>query len=498
MADSRDPPRHSYDPQSLLNAQPVMVAVIDPASYTVQFQNNTGLQKLGDLSGRKCHEAIAGCPLPCAFCKMPEAMETGLVTVNEVLLANNQYLLVQWSKAMMKDGTAHIIETITDVTEQKRIEEAARKAEKMEALGRLAGGMAHDINNLLTVVMAAGEQVSRRIDDDQSAVIPIQQLRNAMDRAAQITRRLVAFSHHQLVEPVLMDLNSVIRELEPRIRTLAGDGIPLDLNLCDDSIPIVADRQQVDQIFSVLVVNAQEAMPGGGRLTVATTVTQVSNETAKRQNVKPGRYARLVVRDAGRGISPEMQAHLFEPFYHRTGEATGHGLGLASVYGIVQQLGGFIEVSSEQGVGTEFCFSFPRSELPASVRSRAPIVQVSSDHPTILLVEDDEDVRTAVSDMLKVAGYHVQEACDGVDAIQRLQVMPSPPHLVLTDVMMPRMTGPQLATQIQALIPGVQVLYMSGYSDQILEPLEGRRLAFIAKPFTGRDLIRRVREMLVR
>jgi signal transduction histidine kinase len=473
-----------------------MVAVIDPASYTVQFQNKTGLQKLGDLSGRKCYETIAGCPTPCAFCKMPEAMSTGQVTINEVLLPNNQYLLVQWSKAMMQDGRTHIIETITDVTEHKRMEDAASKAEKMEALSRLAGGMAHDINNLLTVIMGASEQISSKMDNDATVMIPIQQMRNAADRAAEITRRLVAFSHHQLIEPSIIDLNLVMRELESRIRVSAGEGVSLELSLHDDPAALVADRQQIDQIVSVLVSNAREAMRAGGCLTIATSIAVIGVEAAKKQDVKPGTYVRLVVRDTGCGIPPEMQAHLFEPFYLRTGEVTGRGLGLASVYGMVRQMGGFIEVTSERGIGTTFSINLPRSEQAGSVGAHPPMIPVSVSRPTILLVEDDEDVRMAVGDMLKLAGYRVQEACDGVDALQQLQDMASPPHLVLTDVMMPRMTGPQLATQIQAMMPGIRLLYMSGYSDHILEPFEGRRLAFIAKPFTGHDLIRRVCETL--
>jgi two-component system, cell cycle sensor histidine kinase and response regulator CckA len=199
MSRSELPMKPSYDPQSLLNAQPVMVAVIDPASYTIQFQNDTGLQRLGNLSGRTCYEAIAGCPAPCAFCKMPEAMSTGEVTVNEVCLPNKQHLLVQWSKADTVDGRTHIIETITDVTAQKRLEEAAQKAEKMEALSRLAGGMAHDINNLLTVILCASEHIAHGVG--RPAVDSARQIQGAVDRAAELTRRLVAFSHHQMVEP---------------------------------------------------------------------------------------------------------------------------------------------------------------------------------------------------------------------------------------------------------------------------------------------------------
>ena len=497
MSRSELPMRPLYDPQSLLNAQPVMVAVIDPASYTIQFQNKTGLQQLGDLSGRSCYEAIAGCPAPCAFCKMPQAMSTGEVTVNEVCLPNKQHLLVQWSKAVTQDGRTHIIETITDVTAQKRMEEAAQKAEKMEALSRLAGGMAHDINNLLTVILCASEQISFGTGNSKHTVQPVRQIQGAVDRAADLTRRLVAFSHHQMVQPSLLDLNVVLTESIPQIRSLVGKGIALEMALDPKPAPVLIDRQQIEQIVTVLVSNAREAMPDGGRLTVSTTTETLDEDSAKEQAVKAGTYVHLVVCDTGCGIPPDVQAHLFEPFFIRKDEETGRGLGLASVYGMVRQNGGFIAVASERAAGTKFTVALPRSEqvqpaLPTAVAS------VSEGGDLILLVEDDEDVRMAVSDMLKIAGYTVQEACDGVDALQRLQSMSSPPSLVLTDVMMPRMTGPQLAKQIYTTLPAIQVLYMSGYADHILEPVGDRPLAFIRKPFTAKELTSKVCETLKR
>ncbi|HEX8750602.1 MAG TPA: ATP-binding protein [Nitrospira sp.] len=497
MSRSELPMRPLYDPQSLLNAQPVMVAVIDPASYTIQFQNKTGLQQLGDLSGRSCYEAIAGCPSPCAFCKMPQAMSTGEVTVNEVCLPNKQHLLVQWSKAVTQDGRTHIIETITDVTAQKRMEEAAQKAEKMEALSRLAGGMAHDINNLLTVILCASEQISLGTGSSGHTVHPVRQIQGAVDRAADLTRRLVAFSHHQMVQPSLLDLNVVLTESIPQIRSLVGKGIALETDLDPKPAPVLIDRHQLEQIVTVLVSNAREAMPDGGRLTVSTITDTLDEDSAREQAVKAGTYVYLVVSDTGCGIPPELQAHLFEPFFIRKGEETGRGLGLASVYGMVRQNGGFITVASERAAGTRFTVALPRSEQvqPALPSSAVP---VSEGGDSILLVEDDEDVRMAVSDMLKIAGYTVQEACDGVDALQRLQSMSSPPSLVLTDVMMPRMTGPQLAKQIYTTLPAIQVLYMSGYADHILEPVGDRPLAFIRKPFTAKELTSKVCETLKR
>lgn len=496
MGDSSTPLRPSYDPQTLLNAQPVMVAVIDPDSYTVQFQNETGLKQLGDLSGRTCYDTIAGCPAPCSFCKMPEAVKTGRVTINEVALPNNQHLLVQWSKAVTNDGRLHVIETITDVTAQKRLEEAAHKAEKMEALGRLAGGTAHDINNLLTVITGASELVTHETEGPESTYDPIRQIQSAVQRAGELTRRLVAFSHHQVVQPVELDLNALLGESESRLRMLSGDGISVELVPSEGSTPIVADRRQIEQILTVLVSNAREAMPEGGRLTVSTMTVSVDDDRAKEQDVKAGRYVRLAVRDTGCGINPEMQGHLFEPYFTRTGQQTGRGLGLASVYGMVRQSGGFIEVASELNAGAVFNLFFPCSEETQPVRPPSAWSSGSDGQTRIFLVEDDEDVRIAVSDMLKRAGFVVQEACDGIDALQQLRNMTSSPHLTLTDVMMPRMTGPQFVKQIQAFMPATKVLYMSGYTDQVLEPVGDQPLAFIPKPFSAKELIRKIRETL--
>jgi len=287
----------------------------------------------------------------------------------------------------------------------------------------------------------------------------------------------------------------ILEELNPHIRSLTGTGISLQMTLDAKPAPVLVDRQQIEHVMTVLVSNARDAMPNGGCLTLSTTVEAVTEDIAREQAVKPGLYVHLTVRDTGCGIAPEVQAHLFEPFFTRKGEETGRGLGLASVYGMVRQNGGFIMVASEAHAGTQFTVALPRSELvqPWVPPSRAP---VSAGGETILLVEDDEDVRMAVSDMLKIAGYTVEEASDGMEALQRLQTMTSPPNLVLTDVMMPRMTGPQLAKQIYAMMPAVPILYMSGYADRILEPVGDRMLAFIRKPFTSKELTRKVSESL--
>jgi signal transduction histidine kinase len=496
MSESVHSPDPSYDPRELLNAQPVIVSVIDPPTYTVQFQNETGLNKFGDISGQTCHEKIAGCPTPCAFCKMPEAVSTGKMTMNEVELPNNQWVLVQWSKAMTADGQTHVIETITDITERKRLEDSARRAEKMEALSRLAGGMAHDLTNLLTVITGASEQVARQVEDRQPVEAPMKQIHDAVGRAAELMHNLVAFSHHQVVEPTVLDLKEILTEMKPMIQELVGGTIPLTVALAAEAGSVVMARQQIEEIIRNVVANARDAMPQGGQLTISTSLRTVTEVAAQEHAARPGIYVEIIVHDTGRGIEPEMQAHLFEPFFVREQFQRGRGLGLASLYGIVRQGGGFVDVSSKLGVGSVFRICLPRSDQPQP--DPAPVHQSETldGRGTILLVEDDEDVRVAVRDMLRGTGYEVQEAADGIEALSLLDKATVPPQLVLTDVMMPRMTGPQLAKRIDALMPTVKVLYMSGYANEMLESVRGQRLSFIPKPFNSRELLRKVRETL--
>jgi signal transduction histidine kinase len=488
--------RSSYDPQELLNAQPVIVSVIDPQTYRVQFQNETGLNKFGDISGQTCHEKIAGCPTPCAFCKMPEAVNTGKMTMNEVPLPSNQWVLVQWSKAVTADGQTHVIETITDITERKRLEDSARRVEKMEALSRLAGGMAHDLTNLLTVITGASEQVGRQVEDRRLIQAPIKQIQDAVERAAELMHNLVAFSHHQVVEPSVLDLNGILTEMEPMIRQLIGHTIHLTVAFAAESGSVVIARQQIEEIIRHLVTNARDAMPEGGHLKISTSLRTVAELAAQEQAVRPGVYVELAVYDTGRGIDPEMQTHLFEPFFVREHFQRGRGLGLASLYGIVQQGGGFVDVSSTLGVGSVFRICLPQSGQAQTHRPPIQQAETMDGGGTILLVEDDDDVRAAVRDMLRRTGYEVQEAADGIEALSFLSNATVCPRLVLTDVMMPRMTGPQLAKRIDALMPTVKVLYMSGYANESLESVRGQRLAFIPKPFSSKDLLRKVRETL--
>jgi len=495
MATSPRPACGLYDPKTLLDSQPVIVTVIDPTSHKVQFQNDTGLKKLGDIAGAACHEKIAGSASPCAFCKMPEAVQSGKMTMNEVPMPNDQVLLVQWSKTETSDGHTHVIETITDISERKRLEEDAKKAEKMQALSRFAGGMAHDLNNLLTVIQGASELALHQ--DKQGPVRALLgQIQEAVGRAAGLGRHLVAFSNCRVAQLAVLDVNAMLSEFESKVRGLIDDAIVVELDLAPAAGSILADRAQLEEIVMALVRNARDAMPNGGKLVLSSKTTSLDDDAARRQGAKAGTYVQIGVRDTGCGIDPQVQAHLFEPFGARKQFETGRGLGLPSVYGMVRHGGGFIECSSRVGAGTHFTVAFPHVQQGQLPRPIAPKGSNRGGQETILVVEDDEFVRSAVKAMLQYAKFDVLEATDGTEALQVIERQPAPPHLVLTDVMTPRMSGPQLGEHLAAAAPSLKVLYMSGYPDDTIQQVDGKPLAFIAKPFTAADLIAKVRQTL--
>jgi CheY-like chemotaxis protein len=306
----------------------------------------------------------------------------------------------------------------------------------------------------------------------------------------------VAFSNCQVAQPAVLDLNIVLTEQASKIRTVVGEAITVETSLVKGEGSVLADRAQLEEIVMALVQNAREAMAEGGKLVLSTSVRQLDEEAGRQQNVKPGAYVLIGVRDTGCGIDPQLLGHLFEPFVARKQFETGRGLGLPSVYGMVRHGGGFIECESRVGVGTLFTVGFPQSQ---QLQPGKPLVQKSAgegSQETILLVEDDESVRTAVRAMLNNAQYRVLEASDGTEALRILERQTAPPQLILTDVMMPRMGGPQLGRHLAAAAPGLKVLYMSGYPDDAVRHTDGKPLAFIAKPFSATDLIAKVRQTL--
>ncbi len=390
---------------------------------------------------------------------------------------------------------------VSDVTEKRSLEAQLLQSQKMESMGRLAGGVAHDFNNLLGIITGYGGLLHKRVSADPRLAKYVEDIVKAADRAAGLTRQLLAFSRKQVLQPRILDLKAVVGETENMLRRLIGEDIQL-VTVCDDQLgPVRADPGQMDQVLMNLAVNARDAMPRGGRLTIETGNVILDRAYASRHaGVEPGRYVMLAVSDTGHGMTPEVQARLFEPFFTTKELGKGTGLGLATVHGIVKQSGGHIWVYSEPARGTTFKIYLPRADAPGADTLTAPSAEneLPRGSETILLVEDEASLRGFVRECLEAAGYIVLEARHGVEALKISERHPTPIHLLLTDVVMPVMSGRELAQEVRASRPETRVLYMSGYTDDavVLHGVLAADVAFLQKPFTAEALARKVRQLL--
>ena len=384
--------------------------------------------------------------------------------------------------------------------EQRQLEERLRQAHKMEAVGRLAGGVAHDFNNLLTVIRGNSDLLMDRSSADRSQRKHVEQIQKASDRAVSMTRQLLAFSRMQVLQPRVIDLNATISEMNKMIPRLIGEHIEFNF-FPDPALPaVLADPGQMEQVFLNLAVNARDAMAGGGKLNVSTkkTVFDVI-EAAKHPPMAPGEYAKLSVSDTGHGMDAETKAHIFEPFFTTKGVGKGTGLGLATVYGIVKQSGGFIWVESTPGKGTTFDIYLPASrKAVADGEQTREAKAVPGGKETILLVEDETGVRELASEFLKAGGYTVLEARDGTEALACVTNYSCTIDLLLTDMVRPRMSGAELAEKLWSIRPDLRVIFMTGYAE--FSAKNGETMAtdasVLQKPFSRRTLLERVREVI--
>jgi PAS domain S-box-containing protein len=387
---------------------------------------------------------------------------------------------------------------IRDVTARRQLEEQFRQAQKMQSVGRLAGGVAHDFNNLLTVISGHADLVLRDLGPEDPLRRRFSVIQLATARAADLTRQLLAFSRKQVLEPKILDLNAVVEGVEPMLRRLIGEDVELATRPAEGLGHVEADPGQMTQILVNLAVNARDAMPTGGRLTLETDDVELDEEYARRHpEARPGRYVMLAVSDSGVGMDEAIRPHIFEPFFTTKEPGTGTGLGLSTVYGIVKQSNGNIEVYSEPGQGTTFRIYLPRVDR-APETEPVPVPGEHAGWETILVVEDDEMVRALTCELLQEAGYTVLEARHGGDALDIAQRYHGPIHLLLTDVVMPEMGGRELAGRLAPRRAGMKVLYMSGYtSDAIVHHgVLDEREAFLPKPLTAAVLLAKVREVL--
>jgi PAS domain S-box-containing protein len=404
-------------------------------------------------------------------------------------------------------GTGENLMACEDITERKRTEvemaalqEQLRQSQKMEAIGRLAGGIAHDFNNLLTVIRGYSQLLLVEHKEGTSLEGSIEQIKQAADRAADLTRQLLAFSRRQLMEMRVLDLNTVLRNLDKMLRRVLGEDVKLVTLLVEDLGRVKTDPGQMEQVVMNLAVNARDAMPSGGRLTIETANVELDEAYARAHiSVPPGRYVMLSVSDTGVGMTQEVKERAFEPFFTTKEKGKGTGLGLSTVYGIVKQSGGNIWVYSEPGKGTTFKIYLQRVDEPLEeLREKMVGEELPRGKETVLVVEDEEKVRKLIVEILGRQGYRVLEASHGDEALVIHEKHDGPIHLILVDVVMPGMSGSELAKHLASLRPETKILYMSGYTDNAIvhHGVLARGVNYIQKPFTMDGLTRKVRKVL--
>jgi PAS domain S-box-containing protein len=394
-------------------------------------------------------------------------------------------------------GFFKISHDLSEVKKARELEEQFRQAQRLESLGRLAGGVAHDFNNLLMIISGYAQITQERLAPDDALRRNTQQILKAAERAAGLTRQLLAFSRRQVLAPQVMDINNVVEDTARMIKRLIGEDVEFSVQTGPLPLPIRADPSQITQVLLNLCVNARDAMPSGRKLRIETR-NDVVDVTAAAGRCPPGPCVVLTVSDTGTGMTKEVQRHLFEPFFTTKPVGKGTGLGLASVYGVVKQSGGYISVQSTVGEGSSFQLFFPKVDQPVAASIGPDIPDVTGRGETILIAEDESPLRAAVVDYLVEIGYVVLQGANGEEALEAASHHTGPIDVLVTDVIMPRMSGAELAKHIRSLHPELQTVYMSGHTDESIVAhgvlLPG--VAFLHKPFILRSLAVKLREML--
>jgi PAS domain S-box-containing protein len=421
----------------------------------------------------------------------------------QMLTKDGKWRWLQINNVVLRDseGRATAVASLgADVTEHRALQEQYLQSQKLESLGTLAGGVAHDFNNLLTVINGYSDIVLDSLGEQDAVRPKIDQIRKAGARAAELTQQLLAFSRRQISQPRPLDLNRMIDESAAMFRTLLGEDIELTIDLGESLGQVLADSGQIHRVFMNLLANARDAMPDGGKLAIRTMSVAISaGSLAEHPEVIPGPYVLLVVSDTGMGIDEQTRVHLFEPFFTTKGPGKGTGLGLPTVYGIVKQSGGWIWVSSEVSKGTTFTIYLPRIEAEAATAAeKPPAAAKGGNNQTVLVVEDQDAVRRLAASILKSAGYRVLSAADGSEALALEAQHHGPINLALTDVVLPGMTGKQLADRLKVVRPEIKVLFTSGYPRDVIADrgVVDRDVAYLAKPYSPEELAAKVREVL--
>ncbi len=500
--------------QALIESHSLLKAVVDGTTDSIFVKdrqgrylmiNAAGAQTMGktvaEMIGKDDRELFPPAIAHVLMERDQQIMTTGEAQVfEEIEDIENWTRTYLTTKSVYRDANGNVnglIGIAREITELKQLEEQFRQAQKMEAVGRLAGGIAHDFNNLLTVINGYSQLIGHRLlptDPNRARLVEIQK---AGERAANLTRQLLAFSRKQLLQPQVVDLNALLQELLKLLRRLIGEDIEVVLTPAADLGTVKVDPSQFEQAIINLAVNARDAMPQGGRLTL--TTTNVVLAVAPHSELPAGHYACVTICDTGSGMSDAVKARIFEPFFTTKGPGQGTGLGLAMVYGFVKQSGGHVEVASTLGHGATFTIYLPHTgEDAAEMQALPDLGQAPTGTETILLVEDEDAVRNLVRIVLQAGHYQVLEARDGQEAILVAEQHQGPIHLLITDLVMPRMSGRHLATHLAQNRPNLAVLFMSGYTDELgmAEETATPNIAFMQKPFNPTILAHRVRALL--
>jgi PAS domain S-box-containing protein len=475
--------------------------------YRIIWANKVLKQIFGAIEGEICHLTYNKSNEICPGCGVREIFEKGSEKVvheqeGKDLEGNTIWSEIVATSVKDKDGNiTAALELVIPITERKKLEAQLRQAQKMEAIGQLAGGIAHDFNNALTLIKTCSELTLFDLKESDPLREKIEMILEATNRSADLAHRLLAFSRRQVMDMKVLDLNNLLKDLDKMLRRVIGEDIELVNVLAEDLGRVKVDPGQVEQVVLNLALNAKDAMPRGGKLTIETANVEL-DETYSRTHVDviPGRYVMLAVSDTGIGMTPEIKNRLFEPFFTTKEKGKGTGLGLAMVYGIVKQSGGNIWVYSEAGMGTTFKVYLPRVDEPLEEKKkRKPSEgELPRGGETVLAVEDNKDVRRMAAQILRRQGYRVLEAANGGEALLVCEKLKEEIHLLLTDVVMPGMSGRELAHRLSFLRPEMKILYMSGYSDDSIVSygILNEKVSFIPKPFSLEALVNQVREVL--
>jgi two-component system cell cycle sensor histidine kinase/response regulator CckA len=485
--------------RSLFESNPLPILVISPETFRFLHTNPAvtelfgftqaefGSMSLADLQTpaemETFREAVAGAVRPICLAGWRSRTKSGQILDLELRIQPTQ----------IHRRPAFIVVPL-DARERLGLEEQMRQAQKMEAVGMLAGGIAHDFNNLLTIICGYSQMLLAGATLDERDRAALEQILKAGDRAADLTRQLLTFSRRQSVQPTVLSLNSVVSGISKMVRRLIGENIDLRINPADDAGMVRVETGKAEQVILNLVVNARDALPEGGKLTIATRREDVDEEQATALRLRPGRYAVLSVTDTGVGMDPKIRDRVFEPFF--TTKERGTGLGLSTVYGIVKQSGGAIHLWSEEGVGTSLDVYFPRVEEQAEAPLAEEPPAALPGRETVLVVEDEEAVRRLVLAALEGNGYRVLVAGDGVEALKLISSHSGPLDLMITDLAMPGMSGVELARKVRERLEGIEVLFISGYAEELRQSGEIEEARFLQKPFAPKVLVRKVREIL--